>query len=197
MPRYSEPGLILSSLDDHDVPLEMHPSGFNRNDAFMFRESITFDRYICYAGSVGVLDEYTITAEAERPEWTVKLSFILGTHHGHRVTGFLQGQLDRMSQHIRPLYGFCPSLQIDIPKRGDMVQLQHQLPLLDEHLTVLKPGSAIFLAEVGGYSGPMEFVDIKILQDGRRHSLVIQAFATATHMRVVSSINDACDDGRK
>lgn len=163
----------------------------------MFRESITFDRYICYAGSVGLLDEYRVDADMGSEGWIVKLSFILGMHHHQEVTGFIQAPLSRMGEHVQRLPSVMQELEPRVPQKGDMVQLQHDFPLLDGDLTVLKPGSVVFLAEVGDYAVPMDYIDIIMLHAGRRYGATIQAYAVGAHMRVVSSINDARDDGRK
>lgn len=194
MPRYSEPGVILSSFEG---PIAVLDPNFQRGEAFIFRQSITFGDHIIYAGSIGLLEEYHVDADMGSEGWIVKLCFDTGQHHYNPVTGFIQKPLDAMGEHVQRLPDVMRDMVPRVPQKGDMIQLQHDLPLLDHDFTTLKAGSAVFLAEVGDYSGPMDYIDIIMLHAGRRYSATIQAYAIGVHMRVVSSINDARDDGRK
>ena len=194
MPRYFEPGFILSCFDDPFISLESGFNGFKRHEIFMFRESITFDRYICYAGSVGLLDAYRVDDDMGSEGRIVRLSFILGMHQQQEVTGFIYAPLSQMGEHVQRLPDVMQELVLRIPQKGDMVQLQHDFPLLDDDLTILKAGSVIFLAEVGVYTVPMDYIDITMLHSGCRYDATIQAYALGAYMRVVSSINDAHDN---
>lgn len=192
MQGYTQPGLIAS---EHGLALGdrlLSPDDFKANALFRIRQSITFGDYLIYCGTLGILREF----ETHSPGWEYTLGFEFGTHMGQLVTGSLGAELNRLSDLVSVGSVFERDMMGPVPRTGDLVRLRYEFPLYDNHMTILPAGSSIFLMHVGEYHGPMDFIDVAFFNGGKTHRAVIQACTIGTHMGVVSSINDACSDGR-
>ncbi len=172
---FGEPGFIMSTLHDDDVPVHIHPDQFKPNAVFRLKQSITFGGHLIYAGTLGLLREYT-------------LRFDFGTYDGEPVTGRLSAQLDRMDTMVKAASVVDPNVVVRVPSPGDLVRLKHRFPLI-ESVEELPAGSGVFLTRVGAYHGPIDFIDVSFLQGGSAHRIMIQVFAIGTHMQAVSSID--------